>query len=611
MSNNPQTLNPQTAVDQRGHVRSVIQHSLLNKLQPKEKTLANALFFGIRDAGWADVSNRFRHAGMSHILAISGLHIGLFLFVATRLCTGVGTRTTWNMVVVLLTVLLIISTIESRAPMVRSVVMATIIAFGKMVGLRCSSVGLLGMSAILFLVFKPKDAGTITFQLTFIVVASLCVLLPQIQWRILGPHNPNAPTRTLASRGLATVWLTGMCAWCVASPITAHLFGSLSPSGIVSSVPSIALLFTTIVLGVAKVALGWLSPAVEQLLVVVFTFSLHKLLSLAILCGKLPFAHIHPISFSWAQSTVVLMWVVLWSLLRKNRALLWVALPIVCCFVLVKTTTSSTVITTVHVGHGTCHIIQNSNHTTLIDAGSRGDLDIGSRVLVPKLRSLGVSTINTLIITHADLDHLAGIIDVMQSYPIQKIVIAPQTMEHTTPPLEAVLREALLHQIQIVCGVAGWVEHKESLCFSIISPTQTDEYYSSNASSIVLLLKTHGRSVLFTGDIDERGITKIMNSRLGTIDVVELPHHGQWSEEAQRCIHTMLPRVVIQSTNISRYKKDRWTIPRDTVRFVTAIDGDITTTISAEGVLTVTGSNHPATMAPCVFTNRVSPLSQQ
>ena len=95
------------------------------------------------------------------------------------------------------------------------------------------------------------------------------------------------------------------------------------------------------------------------------------------------------------------------------------------------------------------------------------------------------------------------------------------------------------------------------------------------------------------------------------IDVLELPHHGQWNQEPQAPVNNLRPPILIQSTNISRYKKDRWTIPRDTVRFVTAIDGDITTTISEEGVLTVTGSNHPANMAPCVFTNHVSPLSQQ
>jgi beta-lactamase superfamily II metal-dependent hydrolase len=137
--------------------------------------------------------------------------------------------------------------------------------------------------------------------------------------------------------------------------------------------------------------------------------------------------------------------------------------------------------------------------------------------------------------------------------------------------------------------------------FAILSPDNRAPYYSSNATSIVLHLQANTRSILFTGDIDETRIAQLLRAEIGEVDILELPHHGQWSEEAQRLLDTKLPKAVIQSTNKSRHAKDRWTIPVDTVRFVTAIDGNITTTISPGGNVTISGSNAPATMAPCVF----------
>ena len=85
------------------------------------------------------------------------------------------------------------------------------------------------------------------------------------------------------------------------------------------------------------------------------------------------------------------------------------------------------------------------------------------------------------------------------------------------------------------------------------------------------------------------------------LDVMELPHHGQWSKESQNMINTTAPKVVIQSTNLARHTKDKWFIPHQTERFVTAIDGTITIKIEPSGSVLVTGSRLPATMPQCVF----------
>jgi len=218
---------------------------------------------------------------------------------------------------------------------------------------------------------------------------------------------------------------------------------------------------------------------------------------------------------------------------------------------------------------------------------------VGSNTIVPTLRAAKVKQINTLIITHSDLDHLVGIVHVMRVFPIRKILLARQTKEHETPPLQLILKTAQELGIPVIVPTNQWQEVFGSARISVLSPSISETFRSANAVSIVVLLQTFSRNILFTGDIDELKIAELMNTLPNSLDVIELPHHGQWSEESQALLDFYVPRIAIQSTNITRYKNDRWIIPRDTNRFVTAVDGTITTSILENGNIEAVGVTCP------------------
>jgi len=244
-------------------------------------------------------------------------------------------------------------------------------------------------------------------------------------------------------------------------------------------------------------------------------------------------------------------------------------------------------ITTLHVGHGTCHIIRDANATIVVDAGSRSNLDVGLNRVLPTLRKIGARTIDALIVTHNDLDHCSGILDLLNEISIREIYMTPYAIQHPTKVINKIIQTAKGKNVPVHNITSGWTMKTNNGTILALWPDQNISYESSNEASVVVSIQSKGRTVLLTGDINEKTIARLLTSTIGKVDVLEMPHHGQWSTEAQSLIHKLKPIALIQSTSKTRFSQDEWIVPRFTERFVTCIDGDITTTIYKSGELKI------------------------
>ena len=209
------------------------------------------------------------------------------------------------------------------------------------------------------------------------------------------------------------------------------------------------------------------------------------------------------------------------------------------------------------VGQGTAALVQTRSHTLMFDTGPVvGASDAGRRVLVPLLRGLGVSSVDELLLSHGDADHVGGAASVLQAVKVARM---RSSLDDAHPLREA--RDPRGHRIAQHTCVAGQSWNWDGVQFTVLHPTADDlaqrEHRSDNALSCVLQVRSQsGRVALLTGDIEARQEADLVAHRTESLraDLLLVPHHGSQTSSTTEFLEAVQPRLsVIQVGRRNRY----------------------------------------------------------
>lgn len=496
---------------------------------------------GLTDAQW----DLFRITGTSHLMAISGLHVGL----VAGLCFGL-VRLLWGACPALVR-RLAAPRAGALAAMAGALGYAALAGFSIptqraliMIWLVCTAVWLqrqvhplntLGLALILVLLYDPLAVLGSGFWLSFGAV--LLLVLFHLRLR----RAP--PAASAAGRGWRLVQAQLLLSLGL-MPLTVlnfHTAAWLSPLANLVAIPWVSLVVVPLTL--LGVALFAVAPGLAEGL---WTLAGLAYTALEWLLGRLaalPLAELHLSRPLW--TVIPALAGVLGLLVRSGRPWcrgLWalLILPLL-LYPAARPPPGAAWVDVLDVGQGLAVVVRTRQHTLVYDTGPRfaSGLDTGAAVLVPFLRAAGRTSVDTLIVSHGDNDHSGGAGSLIEAH-------APARVLYSDPP-------APVPGARPCRDGQAWV--RDGVRFHILHPA--GDGAGRNDASCVLLIETAGGArLLLPGDIEAGAEYALLRRHAPDLraDVLVSPHHGSRTSSTPAFIRAVAPELVIHPAGrVNRY----------------------------------------------------------
>lgn len=535
-----------------------------------QASFGQAILLGIRDGLLDSLNENFRRAGTAHLLAISGLHVGILLALSISASEFLlGRRRQIYLVLPLLAIWMYALISGASDSAIRAAIMGTVYVVAIAVGRPRSLIPALALAAALMAALEPRVLTRVSFQLSFAAMMGIAIYYEILSDRIaewLGLGSEREDWWATSLRGLLGAVGVTVAATLATAPMVMFYFERVSLVGLPAtllSMPALPLALVAhgatalvgMVSGTAALPFGWIAWILSGYIIGVST-----------LLSGLPLASVETgelaRGFVWAYYLVITgIVVLLYSPIRWRRPRLrfssktwntsvpWqisvLALVIaVAVWIAALSRPDETLrVVFADVGQGDMTIVTTpSGRTIVVDGGP--DPERAVQVLDAQM-PFWKRTLSLVVLSHPHSDHVSGLSEVLRRYDVERILEARS--EYASADYMAWLSLTESEGAQMIEARPGTrLSFPDGVEVHVLAPP--DATVNANDASVVVRVVYGNASFLLTGDVFKDGERWLLGSgHVLDSDVLKVAHHGSDTSSSAPFLSAVSPRAAVIS----------------------------------------------------------------
>ncbi len=539
-------------------VRRHLNRTIDRTLKGSPGALLRGVLLGERRKLPAEVTEAFSDSGVIHVLAVSGLHVGLIVGIFYSLFCALRLRETAATLLTLTLIFLYMFVVDLRPSVVRATIMASVIMVGRLLERESDLLNAIAFAGLIILIWNPLFLFELGFQLSFVATLSIVYLHGRLKELLLPFLKATSPPW---ARWICSGLLVSLSAQLGTFPIIAYYFQKAPIISIVANLLVVPLIGLAVSLGFTSALLSLVSMGLARMYAAANWVLLTGLIRLVSFAASLPFAYLHIPRPSKMFISLYYVFLFLGANGKRfpaaRRTFLFGGLILLNFLVWDQALErpGDLSVLFLDVGQGDAAFVRFPNgRTMLVDGGERKPrFDCGERIICPYLRRIGLQHLDVMVLTHADNDHVGGLPAVLEEFPVG--LVLDSRARHITKTYCRFLE--LAHAPGVVYREVR-AGDRLKICpeveVTVLHPTEEfvtedgDAPFGRNSASVVLRIKYGMVSFLLTGDIEEEAEEALLEGgcELGST-VLKVPHHGSKSSSILSFVRAVQPQVAVIS----------------------------------------------------------------
>ena len=525
-----------------------LKHFLLNVLEasfPADAAgFAKALLLGDRTGIDYETNTAFKLSGISHVIAVSGLHVTILFTLINILCF----KRRFLVAVLGIPALVFFAALTGFSPSVtRACIMQCLMIVATLIGKEYDGPTELAFSCLVMLIVNPLVILSVSFQLSVGCMIGIFLFYDSIRAYFAKKLNVG---KSKIKRWFVNSVSVTLSAMVITTPLVALYFGAVSLVGVLTNLLTLWVI-SFIFYGIMLVCLlGTFWSAGAAFTAAVIAWPIRYVLGVSGLLAAFPLSAVYTASVYiviWLVFCYILLGVFLFSRQRRPLVLFCCALISLCLALgasWLEPLTDECRMTVLDVGQGQCILLQSEGKTYLVDCGG-SDAEEAADAAAERLLSQGIFRLDGVILTYFDKDHSGGVEYLLRRIPTDSLFVPHCTdknavLDGLIPLSGQVMR--LKENIKITYGDTD---------LSIFAPVVPD---SGNESSLAVLFRRGSCDILITGDRSEFGERMLLRTaQIPTVDILVAGHHGSKHSTGAQLLTATMPRIVVISVGENHY----------------------------------------------------------